>query len=150
MAFSCHRLCMNMICTSGSFQMNKWLATGIVAVALMVAEFPVSNMKAQDTATPEQNQTVGSLMQDHRYYGAGLQGSFLSGTGISGRVSFPSRLVLATSITVLSTGENATFFTIGSNAQYSFSRRDAGRFFRTNRCRVLLWHVRAQRWQLLR
>ncbi len=100
----------------------------LLALTLLLA-LPLVTLSAQiDDSETLPGETVGSDFYNSTYGAIGIHLSMLSGTGLSGRVTFPNRLAVQTSTFVIAIG-GITHFNIGGELQYAFTQGDGGRLF---------------------
>ncbi len=85
-------------------------------------------LSAQDDPLESGGETVGSDFYNNTYFAIGAHLSFLSGTGLSTRVTFPNRVAAQLSTFVIAVG-GVTHFNIGAEGQFAFTQGDGGRLF---------------------
>ncbi len=102
----------------------------LLPLALVALLFSTTLLTAQPDEGPDAlpGETVGSDFYNNTYFAIGTRLSLLSGSGLSGRITFPNRIALQLTSFVISIG-GITHFNAGFEGQYAFSQFDGGRLY---------------------
>lgn len=98
----------------------------LTGLFLLFSAVSVAAQIDPDTEVP--GTTVGSDFYNNTYFAVGTHLSFLSGAGLSARMTFPNRLAVQLTSFVISIG-GITHFNVGGEGQFAFTQGDGGRLF---------------------
>lgn len=99
-----------------------------IVLALLILLGGSTMMTAQGDPLEGEGRTVGGDFYNNTYFAIGAHLSFLSGTGLSTRVTFPNRVAVQLSTFVIAVG-GITHFNLGAEGQFAFTQGDGGRLF---------------------